>query len=180
MFVNELFLCDKVNELTHWGRVRHICVGKLKIIGSDNGLLPRQRQAIIWTNAGIFLIRPLGKKISEILIKIHTFSFKKMLLKMSSGKWRPFCLGFNVLSQCHAWLRLGIRVSIHWTDGYFIIRTSGDVKTSELQSVGAWGRTYHQISDIRRTLVGIKIVCHSDVAGVLPVGAASTTSSFLN
>ena len=24
--------------LTHWGRVTHICVGKLTIIGSDNGL----------------------------------------------------------------------------------------------------------------------------------------------
>ena len=35
---------------------------------------------------------------NEILIKIHTFSFKKMLLKMSSTKWWPFCLSFNVLS----------------------------------------------------------------------------------
>ena len=31
----------------------HICVGKLIIIGSDNGLLPGRRQAIIWTSAGI-------------------------------------------------------------------------------------------------------------------------------
>ena len=36
--------------LTHWGRVTHICVGKLNIIGSDNGLSPEQRQAIVWTN----------------------------------------------------------------------------------------------------------------------------------
>ena len=28
------------------------------IIGSDNGLSPGQRQAIIWTNAGILLIGP--------------------------------------------------------------------------------------------------------------------------
>ena len=28
-------------------------------IGSDNGLLPDQHQAIIWTNAGKFLIGPL-------------------------------------------------------------------------------------------------------------------------
>ena len=40
--------------LTHWGRVTHICIGKLTIIGSDNGLLPSRRQAITWTNAGIF------------------------------------------------------------------------------------------------------------------------------
>ena len=34
---------------------------------------------------------------SEILIANETFSFKKKHLKMSSGKWRPFCLGLNVL-----------------------------------------------------------------------------------
>ena len=45
-------------RLTHWGRVTHICVGNLTIIGSDNGLSPGQRQAIIWINAGILLIRP--------------------------------------------------------------------------------------------------------------------------
>ena len=33
--------------LSHWGRVTHICVSKLTIIGSDNGLLPGRRQAII-------------------------------------------------------------------------------------------------------------------------------------
>ena len=43
-------------SLTHWGRVTHICVTKLTAIGSDNGLSPARRQAIIWTNAGILLI----------------------------------------------------------------------------------------------------------------------------
>ena len=43
------------------------------------------------------LIGPLGTNFSEILIGIKTFSFKKMPLKMSSAKWRPFCLGLNVL-----------------------------------------------------------------------------------
>ena len=84
--------------LTHWGRVTHICVGKLTIIGSDNGLSPRRRQAIIWTNAGILLIGPLGTNFSEIQIGIQTFSFKKMYLKMGSAKWRPFCLGLNVFN----------------------------------------------------------------------------------
>ena len=77
-------------SLTHWGRVTHICVGNLTIIGSDNGLSPGRRQAITWTNVGILLIRPLGTNFSEILIGIQTFSFKKMHLKMSSAKWRPF------------------------------------------------------------------------------------------
>ena len=85
--------------LTHWGRVTHICVNKLPIFGSDNGLSPGRRQAIIWTNAGILLIGPLGTNFSEILIVSHTFSFKKMHLKMSSAKWRSFCLGLNVLKM---------------------------------------------------------------------------------
>ena len=80
------------NELTHWGRTTHICVGNLTIIGSDNGLSPDRRQAIIWTNDGILSIGPLGKTFSEILIGIQTFSFKKMKFKISSAKWRPFCL----------------------------------------------------------------------------------------
>ena len=67
-----------------------ICVSEFTIIGSDNGLLPVRRQAIIWTNAGILLIRTLGTNFSEILIQIHTFLNKKMHLKMSSGKCRPF------------------------------------------------------------------------------------------
>ena len=77
----------------------HICVGNLTIIGWDNGLSPARRQAIIWTNAGILLIGPLGTNFSEILIGIQTFSFTKMHLKMSSAKWRPFCLGLNVLKM---------------------------------------------------------------------------------
>ena len=39
--------------LTHWGRVMHICICNLTIIGSENGLSPGGRQAIIWTNDGI-------------------------------------------------------------------------------------------------------------------------------
>ena len=67
----------------------HICVGNLIVIGSDNGLSPGWRQAIIWTNAGILLIRISGTNLSEILMEIHTFSFLKMHMKMSSRKIRP-------------------------------------------------------------------------------------------
>ena len=77
----------------------HICVGNLTIIGSDNGLSPGWRQAIIWTNAGILVIGPLGANFSEILIEILIFSFKKMHLKVLSAKWRPFCLGLIVLTH---------------------------------------------------------------------------------
>ena len=77
----------------------HICVSKQTIIGSDNGLSPGRRQAIIWTNAGQLLIGPSGTNFIQILIEILTFSFKKMPLKVSSAKRRPFCLGLNVLTH---------------------------------------------------------------------------------
>ena len=83
--------------LTHWGRVTHICVSKLTIIGSDNGLSPGWRQAIIYTNAGLISIRPLGTHFSESLIKIQNLSFTKMHLKISAAKWQPSCCGLNVL-----------------------------------------------------------------------------------
>ena len=105
-----------IASLIHWGRVTHICVSKLTIIGSDNGLSPGRRQAVIWTSAG--LIGTLGTNYSEILIEIHTFSFKNMLLKMLSGKWRPFCLA----SMCvHAG-------GCHW----------GSIRVSSIVQVVSW------------------------------------------
>ena len=76
----------------------HIYVSKIAIIGSDNGLSPCQRQAILWTNVGILLIVTLEAKFSEILSETDAFSLMKMQLK-TSGKWRPFCLGLNVLIE---------------------------------------------------------------------------------
>ena len=61
--------------ISHWGQVTH---------------MPGRHQAIIWTSVRIFLIRTLGTNIGEILSEIHTFSFKKIHLKISSAKWRPF------------------------------------------------------------------------------------------
>ena len=101
--------------LTHWGRVTHICVSKFTIIGSDNGLAPGRRQAIIWTNDIILLIIPLGTNFNEILIGNQTFSLKKMHLKMSSAKWRPFCLGLNVLTHLPLVLHICVsELGQHW------------------------------------------------------------------
>ena len=110
--------------LTHWGRVMHICVSKLAIIGSENGLSPGRLQAIIWTNAGISLIGPLGTNFNEISIEIRKISFKKIHFKISSGKWRPSCLGLNVLiTKLHAYYLVCIRgytiakINLaHWMD----------------------------------------------------------------
>ena len=74
----------------------NLCISKLTTIGSDDGLSPDWRQAIIWTNAGIVLIEPLGTNSSETLVEIYIFSFKKMHLKLSN--WQ-LCLGLNVLTH---------------------------------------------------------------------------------
>ena len=115
--------------LTHWGRVTHICVSKLPIVGSDNGLSPDRRQAIIWTNAGILLIGPLGTNFSEISIEILTFSFKEMHSKVSSAKRQPFCVGLNVLmgeiwgvvcwNFVENWLRYN-NTSLHHVNNYML------------------------------------------------------------
>ena len=86
-------------------------LNKLTIIASDNGLSLGRHQAYIWTNDGILLIWPLGTNFSENLIEIHSFSLKKMHLKMLSGKWRPFCLGLNVLTKSTLKLQHGSKVT---------------------------------------------------------------------
>ena len=80
--------------LTHWGRVTHIGVGNLIIIGLDNGLSPGRRQVIIWTNAGILLIGPSGTNFSEILIEILIFIQEnafESVCEMAAILSRPQC-----------------------------------------------------------------------------------------
>ena len=72
--------------LTHLPLIPHICVSKLGRHFSGNGLLPVWLQAISWIRTGLLLIGLLGTNFSEILIRILSFSFKKMHLKMSSAK----------------------------------------------------------------------------------------------
>ena len=85
----------------------------------------------------------------EILINVAKFSFKKTDVRKSSAKWRPFCSGFNVLNP-----------------GFLL---KSQVKNHHMK--------YRKTSNISRTLVGNKIVDHSDVVGASPVGAAPSTSS---
>ena len=66
-------VCVRDWHLTYWGRVTHICVGNLTIIGSNNGLSPGWRQAINWTNAGMLLVGRVGTNFSEILIQLLAF-----------------------------------------------------------------------------------------------------------
>ena len=103
-----------MKTLTHWGIVTHICISKLTIIGSDNGLSPRRCQAIIWTNAVILLIWSLEINRSQILVKMYAFSFMKIILKMPFGKWRPFCIGLNVLTRSKTNSQYGWRKKWHY------------------------------------------------------------------
>ena len=59
-----------------------MCISKLTFIGWDDGLSPGQYQAIISTKAGKLLIGHLETNLSDVLIEILTFSFKKMYFKM--------------------------------------------------------------------------------------------------
>ena len=93
--INEM--CARLgHRLTIWGRVTHIYVSNLNVIGIGNGLSTGQHQAIIRTSVGILPIWSLGTNDNEVLIEIHTFSFTKKLLKTTSAKWRPLCLGLIV------------------------------------------------------------------------------------
>ena len=161
------FLCKIGHRLlTHWGRVMHICVSKLTIIASDNGLSPGRRQAIIWTNGGILLIGPLGTNFSEISIEILIFSFKKMRFQVSSAKRRPFCLGLNVFSYkpVSSHILSGVaRVHHNLGIGTFIISHTIMLSTAINHNWGwpkvskwvmAINHNYCQVSNIRRTLVG--------------------------
>ena len=88
--------------LIDWGRMTHVCVGKLTIIGLDSGLSSGRRLPIIWTSAGKLLIGPLETNFSEISIGIQTFPFKKMHFKMSSANG----VHFVSASMCSSWVQL--------------------------------------------------------------------------
>ena len=97
-----------------------ICVSKLTKFGSNNGLWSCRRQAIIWTNAGILLIRTLGTIFSKISSEIRVILFKKMHFKMASILSR---------SQC--------------------VNSSTEVViVKSLHGVGAWGLGSKQLNDI--------------------------------
>ena len=103
--IMQLNIC---HSLTHWGRMAYICVGKLTIIVSDNGLSPGRRQAIVWTNAEILLIGRPRTYFIEILIEIQIFPLTNMLenavCEMLSILSRPQCvLKRNLQKNIHVW-----------------------------------------------------------------------------
>ena len=94
----------------------HICVNKLTIISSDNGLSPGRRQAIIWTNDGILLIGPLGTNISEILSKnSHIFiqenAFQNIICEVAAILSRTQCVKY-VRKNMHLYFALDIIIAM--------------------------------------------------------------------
>ena len=78
------------NGLTLWGPEMYIYISKLTIIGSGNGLSPLRQQAITWPNVALLSVGLLETTFNEIWIRILSFSFKKMHLKMLSAKMAAY------------------------------------------------------------------------------------------
>ena len=86
----------------------HICISKRTIIGSDSDLPLGRRQAIIWTNAGILLIRNKFqwnlKRNSYIFIQETLF--ENVVLEISAILPRPQCLMKAGLRLGGGWVML--------------------------------------------------------------------------
>ena len=120
-----------------WGRVTHIYVDNLTIIGSDNGLSPGRRQAIIWTYDGILSIGPLGTNFSEILIGTQTFSFKKIGFKCRLRN------GVHFVSASMCW--------IGWDLGRHVL----DDNSSTLEKTLTLEEKTHQIQYWKKTNINL-------------------------
>ena len=100
--------------------------------------MPAKRQAIIWANDGILLIRTLGRNFSEIYTEGHTFSFQKIHLKISSAKWRLFRLDLNVLTHLVDHLALSLYKVVIEHDG-----------TIQICSIYAWNSSFLVLKPLR-------------------------------
>ena len=152
--------------LTHWGWVTHICISNFAIIGSDNGLSPGLRQAIIWTKAEILLIGPLGTNFSEILIQIHTFSFKKIYLKLLSAKFVSAILSWpqcvNAM-EANGSVQSSTMVPTVKTNFWFLDFLQCDVgSTSNWELILAWILSW----DVRPTSIVRRLLCYRLLAAI--------------
>ena len=119
-------------KLTHPGRETYIYIFSTPTInGLDNGLPPDLLRALVWANARILLIRPLGKNFSEILME--TLSGKciwKVVWKITVILSRSQCVNYLAFphSQSHAcWLpepriRQSVAVVLNTFPGQFRLR----------------------------------------------------------
>ena len=73
----------------------HICIDNLTIIGTDNGLSPGWRQAIIWTSTGILLIGTLGTNF------IQGKAFEIVICEMAAILSGPQCVNAAWIQVIH-------------------------------------------------------------------------------
>ena len=101
-------------------------------IGSDNGLSPEGRQAIIWTNTGLLPTGPLETNFSDIFfIKIQNFHLRNCIWthRLRNGghfvqEEMSYLLGTSGSSRC---VCQGIKLSIR---NHFLV-----LKTKDLQAL---------------------------------------------
>ena len=108
--------------LTHWGHVMHICVSKLNIIGSDDGLSPGRHLAIIWISDGILLIVTLETNFNENLnwnlyIFIQENAFEKVVWKTAAILSRSQCVKLILSSGADSSCVLKVFGGLH---GYIV------------------------------------------------------------
>ena len=101
--------------------------------------------------------------IESISIAIHTFTFKKIHLKISHGKWRQSCPGLTVVKQrcnlTHTWGNMK-KIGEVYASNFFMIKWS----TYTNQNLDG-PHNNQLLSNFCRFLVGNEFVDHSNAVG---------------
>ena len=92
------------------------------------------------------IVGSLGTIFRDFSNEIGVFSFKKMLLKISSGKMRPICLDLNVLNSCRAWwfsgnIKLNLRCYIfsnwgRWNPSFLRVQFCNKITLGRVTPLG--------------------------------------------
>ena len=133
---------------------------------------------VIWPFCMTWILRSAGwyRYRLSMITDTHT-SFRSDFLT-NFGNWYNLNNHLYCRIYMYVWPHMILVTYIDWRNYSFgTILSAWILKVLILYEGGAiW--IYRQVSNIRRTLVGNKIVDHSDVVGASPAGAAPTTSSF--
>ena len=82
--------------MSHSGRLTHICVSKLTLIGSDKAWHLVGTKPLSELMLGYCWLDPQEQNSAKFNQNSYII-IKKIHLKMSSWYWWPFCLGLNVI-----------------------------------------------------------------------------------
>ena len=143
---------NQISMGDHWGRVTHMRKRNLSLLVQIMACcflgakpLPEPMLYIV------FQLYPPGTNFSLTVIKIQTFSFKNMYMKMSSANCHTFCLDLNVL------MSKGLMERIH-AFAYIKCRVTGTQRITILGvrtefGVGWWHNADIDHADINRILL---------------------------